>query len=402
MKISTVLSLVGALVVLQNVSAAVPQHFSDRAKELLADSIELSATAHQVNVVYFVGNDMKPVADYRRRISELLLYLQQFYGKEMARNGYGSRAFGLPMKENGEVDILLLRAQGPHTDYPYSGGGATKCLQELEEYFASHPEARHSHHSFIIMPTWHDEQNNDKNPGGVPFFGYGTNCFALDYADFDIKHLGHDTPEGKLLTKWYGGFAHELGHGLNLPHNNGTRSLNNSLGTALMNNGNYTFGMSPTYMTPSSCSILDCSETFAPVDSSIEFYSNHTAPAVQDVSLVYDGDNLKLSLRSPQETLVNAYVQDPPYQVNRDYDAVAFRVEAVGEHDAEGMVPMAVSMPLSELNGLQNVRNGEQCVDILVGGSDGSRFRTRIIFNWDNVKPGDNIPVGELSFSEGY
>ena len=40
----------------------------------------------------------------------------------------------------------------------------------------------------------------------------GRNCFALDYPAFDIKHLGQKTREGRLLTKWYGGMAHELGH----------------------------------------------------------------------------------------------------------------------------------------------------------------------------------------------
>lgn len=398
MKTPLLFALLGASAL---AAAAVPEHFSPRAKELLADSVTVEATAHQVNVVYFVGNDMEPTADYQRRLSELLLYLQQFYAKEMARNGYGNRAFGLPMKENGEVDITLIRAKGPHTDYPYSGGGANKCLAELNEYFTAHPEKKLSSHSFIIMPTWQDGGNSDANPGGVPFFGYGTNCFALDYAGFDIIHLGQPTTEGKLLTKWYGGFAHELGHGLNLPHNNGTSSQNAALGTALMNCGNYTFGQSPTYLTPSSASILDRSETFAKAGNTAPYYQNHTAPEVKGLTIVYDGDNIKLELDCRAGVVVNAYVQDPPYVVNQDYDAVAFRVEASGEA-TDGMQHMAASMPLAELGGLHNVRKGEQCIDLLFGCEDGSRFRSRIIFNWEALKPGDSIPAGELHFGEGY
>ena len=101
----------------------------------------------------------------------------------------------------------------------------------MNAYLDAEPGRRTSQHSFIIMPTHYDEQYNDMNPGGVPFYGLGINCFALDYAHFDIKHLGQNTREGHLLTKWYGGFAHELGHGLNLPHNLGTVSDNNAHGT---------------------------------------------------------------------------------------------------------------------------------------------------------------------------
>ncbi len=61
-------------------------------------------------------------------------------------------------------------------------------------------------------------------PAEFPFTAWGRNCFALDYPAFDIKHLGQKTREGRLLTKWYGGMAHELGHGLNLPHNHQTAS----------------------------------------------------------------------------------------------------------------------------------------------------------------------------------
>lgn len=401
MNLRTFFSLIGVPAMLSCSFAAVPEHFSDRAKELLADSIELEAPAHKVNVIYFVGNDIQPVADYRRRLSELLLYLQQFYGKEMARNGYGNRAFGLPMLPNGEVDITLLRAAGPHTDYPYSGGGALKCMEELDAYFKEHPDRKHSEHSFIIMPTWQDDKNNDKNPGGVPFFGYGKNCFALDYTDFDIRHLGHATPEGKLLTKWYGGFAHELGHGLNLPHNNGTASQNAALGTALMNCGNYTFGTSPTYLTPSTCSILDRSETFATADNKTEFYQNHTAPVIRDLCIEYDGNHLKVELQCTADVVINAYVQDPPYAVNQDYDAVAFRVEPQGEPQ-DGMQHMVVSIPLSELTSLQNTGKAEQGLDLLFGFKDGSRFRTRITLPWEGVKPGDRFPVGEIEFHEGY
>ena len=115
---------------------------------------------------------------------------------------------------------------------------------------------------------------------------------------------------------------------------------------------------------------------------------------------MYDGENLNLTLRCEEDFCVNAYIQDPEYTVNRDYDAIAFLMAR--ESDGKGMQTCRVRMPLSELQRLKNVRNGEQAIDLLFGKPDGSRFLTRIIFNWDSLNPGDSIPVAELKFRQGY
>ncbi len=400
MKAPILCSAVSILALAPALFAACPEHFSDAAKAWLADSVTLEKPAYKLNVVYFTGNDNEPIADYPRRISELLLYLQQFYAKEMDRNGYGKRAFGLSMLPNGEVDIILIRGKKGHREYSY-GTGHNACLEEVNAYFAANPGKKLSHHTFVIMPTHYDETNGDKNPGGVPFYGLGRNCFALDYPDFDIKHLGKDTPEGRLLTKWYGGFAHELGHGLNLPHNDGPTGMNEELGTPLMGSGNYTFGLKPTYLTPSSCSILDRSETFAVEGKAPVFYpENAQEPNVEKLSIIYDGDNLQISLLCDEKFTVNAYIQDPEYAVNRDYDAVTFRTQA--EKAAAGKCRYSVTIPLSELKRLKNVRNGEQGIDLYFVSPEGSRFRTRIIFSWEGLQPGDSIPTGQLQFQRGY
>lgn len=400
MKAPILYSAVTLLALAPELFAACPEHFSDAAKARLADSVELEKPAYKLNVVYFTGNDNEPIADYQRRISELLLYLQQFYAKEMDRNGYGKRAFGLNMLPNGEVDIILLRGKKGHREYGY-GTGHNACLEEINAYFAAHPDKKLSHHTFVIMPTHYDETNGDKNPGGVPFYGLGYNCFALDYPDFDIRHLGKDTPEGRLLTKWYGGFAHELGHGLNLPHNDGPTSMNEELGTPLMGSGNYTFGLKPTYLTPSSCSILDRSETFAVAGKAPRFYPENAAePHVDKLNIVYDGNHLQLSFLCEEKFTVNAYIQDPEYAVNRDYDAIPFRTHA--EKTDTDRCRHSVTIPLCELKRLKNVRNGEQGIDLYFISPEGSRFRTRIIFSWDGLKPGDSIPTGQLQFREGY
>lgn len=379
------LAALGLVMATPGTGADLPESFSHAARELLASAQPLAPSAHQVNVVYFLGKDAEPVADYERRLSELLLHLQQFYGREMDRNGYGKRSFGLVMKENGMVDILLIRGRHPAAEYSYEGNGAGKCLEEISDYFQQHPEMKRSHHTFVVMPTLHNQLYNDKNPGGVPFFGYGTNCFALDYPAFDIRHLGKDTEEGWLLTKWYGGFAHELGHGLNLPHNNGTASLNAANGMAMMNAGNSTFGRLPTYLTPASAAILDRSETFAVQGDPTEFYATTSpVPQVRDVHMEYDGEALHITFRCLGDCVhVNAYLQDPPYAVNQDYDAVAFTGTVVDEKPGE--LWLRFTLPRKEAPAL---RSDTQQLEFLFVEENGNRCRWNMEIKWNGLEPG--------------
>ncbi len=379
---------------------ALPDSFSAEARQHLADAVELEENEHALNVVYFLGSDREPVADYERRISELLLYTQQFYGKEMARNGFGARSFGLIRKPDGMVDILLVRAKQPASEYSYDKIGGD-CMKEIDEFFAANPDKKHSNHTFVIMPTFYDEQYHDESPGGVPFFGYGKYCFALDYAHFDIKYLGQESLRGRLLTKWFGGFAHELGHGLNLPHNDGTASQNAALGTALMNSGNYTFGKSPTYLTKATSALLDRSETFARKGDATVFYGEpQNVPGVSEASMVNRGGAFHLRFRlSGQCDHVNAYVQDPPYVVNEDYDAVAFTA-TMGEVQADGTREVTLVIPHAEL---ARLRKDEKQISVYFLQHDGNRFRWNTEFKLSETAEGAAIPMNaEQPFKSGY
>ncbi len=380
---------------------SLPECFSADARARLADAVELEANENALNVVYFIGADREPVADYERRISELLLYLQQYYGKEMARNGFGHRAFGLIRKPDGMVDILLVRGKEPGEVYGYSNGGANKSLAEIDAFFKANPDKKHGVHTFVIMPTLYNDEYHDEAPGGVPFYGYGKCCFALDYAHFDIKYLGQDSLRGRLMTKWYGGFAHELGHGLNLPHNTGTVSQNAAMGTALMGAGNFTFGLKPTYITKASAAILDRSQTFARKGDKTEFYAEpKDAPRVSDASFVYRNGALHLRFRlSGQCDHVNVYMQDPPYVVNRDYDAVAFTAE-MGAPGPDGSREVSLTMPRPELEGL---KMDEKQLGVYFLQHDGNRFRWNTEFKWSEVAEGASIPLNpEQPFKAGY
>ncbi len=397
---STLITMMCSIAVGLTATGAVPEHFQPRAKELLADSIELEKNAHNLNVIYFTGNDAEPTPESDRRLSELLLHLQQYYGKEMARNGFGNRSFGLARTKNGNVDIYYIKGKNAHKSYAY-GTGHGACIQEVEDWFKANPGKKMSTHTFIIMPTWQDEGYSDKNPGGVPFYGYGRYCFALDYADFDIKHLGQKTQEGKLLTKWYGGFAHELGHGMNLPHNNGTISINRALGTALMGAGNYTFGMSPTYLTEASCALLSNTEIFVSEGNKHQFYSIAKEPTVYNATFVQKGGTLELQLEvSAEVACINAYIQDPPYAVNQDYEAVAFTC-TMGTNK-EGKRVAGVIIPLNELGNLKNRNAGEMGLDVLMQTYEGTRFRWHIPFDLSKQPAGTPIDTGKPVFRRGY
>ena len=374
-----------AAMLLPAAAVEIPAHFSDAAKAKLADSIALEPTEHKLNVVYFVGQGYEPVADYERRISELLVYLQQFYGKEMQRNGQGARSFGLNMLPNGNVDIQLVRGKLPHTEYKYSGGHG-KVRAEVDEYYKAHPEKNFSQHLFILTPTFMDDEYSDANPGGVPFYGVGKSCYALDYADFDLRHLGEDTPKGHLLTKWFGGFAHELGHGLNLPHNNGTVEETKALGTPLMGAGNYTFGLKPTYLTKATCQILDRSETFAPAGDKTAFYTTDDPVKVEEPKLVLGADGaLVYSFRAtPNFKHVNAYIQDAPFAVNEDYDKVSF-TNVEQEPATPGVYSVRIPMAsIANLSGAKDSK-GEGGIDLVFVQQDGTRYSHRVTFKWADI-----------------
>lgn len=348
--------------------------------DVLKDRIALKKTAQQLNVVYFLGSDTEPVPDYERRLSELLLYLQQFYGREMQRHGYGARSFGLDIKSPGRVNIIEYKAKNPAAHYPYENGGGWKAAQELEEFFKANPDRKKSQHTLVIMPTWNDEKNGPDNPGGVPFYGMGRNCFALDYPAFDIKHLGQKTREGQLLTKWYGGLAHELGHGLNLPHNHQTASDGKKYGTALMGAGNYTFGTSPTFLTPASCALLDACEVFS-VTPAQKFYEGRPEVEIKDTAISFKGDQILISgsYKSPQTVkALNVYVQDPPYAVNQDYDAVSFS-QCLGKKSGK----FSMKIDKKELDGLTN---NEFRISLMFILANGLHMQKHFTFHWDALQ----------------
>ena len=343
---------------------------------LLISATTLQAKSpYSLNVIYFLPKGDAPVEGFENRLNDLLLYTQEFYRKEMKRNGFGNKTFGLSKTPQGKVKIVVVRGKEDIPFYSYDNGGGWKAEKEIEAYFKEHPGEKGSGHALVIMPS---TSGDDMNPGGVPFYGIGKYCFALDYKYFDIKYLGQDTPEGHLLTKWFGGMAHELGHGLNLPHNMQQVTEEKMYGTALMGAGNHTFGLKPTYLTKASCAILNNCEVFAEhekkyYDPKVEFDLNDLDISFTKDQIVVKGDFKSLVPVNG----VNVYIDHAPYgQVNNDYDAESWTVKSNKGN-------FMIAIPRSELHD-QKIDGFQVRVKFLF--ENGNSQNTTADFVWSDLK----------------
>ncbi|MFV0506358.1 MAG: discoidin domain-containing protein [Bacteroidales bacterium] len=284
---------------------------------------------YKLNVVYFVPNDMTPVESYKLRIERILFDAQDFFANNLEREGFGRASFGLDLDNDEKLNIITIKGKQGKSAYPYSGGGAI-VVKELSEYFDKYPQEKKSEHSLVIIPS---TSGNPLEPGGVPFYGYGRYCFALDYEHLDSKYLGQDSNLGNLATKWIGGLIHELGHGLNAPHNREWKSLQSTLGTALMGAGNGTYGKKPTFITAAHASVFANSQTFS-TDVRSDWYAKKS---VEITKLTGRVDNNKILIAGNfisdgRVVAINAWHDPHPAgAANQDYDAPSFTSAPVGQ-----------------------------------------------------------------------
>lgn len=118
-----------------------------------------------------------------------------------------------------------------------------------------------------------------------------------------------------------------------------------------MGAGNYTFGTSPTFLTPASCALLDACEVFS-VTPGQQYYQGKPEVEAKGISISFKGDQILISgnYKSPQTVkALNVYVQDPPYAVNQDYDAVSFS-ERLGKKSGK----FSMKIDRKELDGLKD------------------------------------------------
>lgn len=359
------------------------------AEQILTDPIALphdtayvSNQPRNLNLIYFVPNDLDTLPAYEKRLSELMLWAQTFFKNEMNRNGYGYKTFGLFTDSViSRVKIITIRGASPKSSYPYTGG-AGAVQTEINAWFTAHPTEKTSEHTLVIIPRY--SFKTDGTPSGGPFYGLGKWCFALDYEGLDIKHLGKTDTEGNRFSVWYGGLVHELGHGLNLPHNCQKVSENATLGMALMWAGNGTLGKSPTFLTATDCAILNVNQIFnndtktyyAGVSSSINRI--HADYSAAKSAIVVSG---RFTSNTPVKSVV--YYNDPNVNnegtgTNKDYNATTWESKAIGTDS------FYVEMPVSEFK-YRDASPYEMKVKLVA--ENGTVKETIYAYKWVNQLP---------------
>lgn len=304
-----------------------------------------SNQSRNLNIVYFAPADLSPYTDYERRISEIMLAGQKYFADQMNLNGYGSKTFGLLKDETGtRVKIVTIRGKLSRDNYKKETYNV--IVKEINDYFSANPSEKTSDHTLIILPALYLNSNSSLPLDGFnPFFGIGKSCFALDYPNFDYKYFGTDTYE---FTKWYGGLFHELGHGLNLPHNRAKQSEISTKGTALMGAGNYTLGKSPTFLTAADCAVLSVNQIF---NSDTKTYYGAVEAGISSIEANYNTAtaSIQLSGKFNSNLPVNQvlYFNDPETASdinvggNNDYNAITWTSKPIGNNEFKIEFPLS-------------------------------------------------------------
>lgn len=352
---------------------------------LLGDYI--SDYPNNLNVVYFVPSDSEPLADYHRRISGIMLHMQDWYKKEMEFNGFGKKTFGLEVNEKDAnyVRITVVNGEKGKLSYPYEGGGS-KAGAEIDAYFAAHPDEKASDHTIVFMPSIEGEHGWDA--GGVPFYGMGRSCYVLDYKYFDISTWMDGTDEGK--SNWIGGTIHELGHGLNLPHN---QHLATDGWVSMMSWGNHDYNYTPNniHLTKASAAILNNCQVFTK-DASKVFYDVYPSHTIKSFRIYADETNLYLRCKFTADNPVNAVIafNDPKTSADdSNYNAISWCTTNVINGDS-----IALVMPLDGIN--SEYKNNPFDLNIRFCHENGDFSYDSFKYSFKNGKPDIDIDIKEI------
>ncbi len=246
----------------------VPKTENKKVTEKVTLGAYQSDLPYNLNVVYFIPSDVSARPEYERRVSEFVLAAQEYFRQNIYNWGYGNQTFGLLKDpQTNRIKINVVYGQKPMSSYPYSAGD--QILSEVNAWFAAHPADKTSDHTLIFTAT--PSINTE-----IPYYGLGRNCFVGDNEYNDYQYVNQNSPQGNQAKAYMGGFLHELGHGLGLPHDALPKSLQNvpGYGTSLMSWGNQTYGYSSTILTRAAASILNNSQVFSPVLKPAGYFYN--------------------------------------------------------------------------------------------------------------------------------
>ncbi len=230
-----------------------------------------------LRVVYFTPNDREPIPGYVERLDKVLEHIREFYRDGMAAAGYGERTFDLDRKDDGTLRVFVVR--GEHGTEKYGRDSGWQVQQECRKALMKEGVNLGQETAVILnnLLLWEGDKNVEHGPyagGGNHLSGF---AWAYDDAMLDPDQLSSKEPGGyfhrpcsigKFNSHYIGGIAHELGHGLGLPHVCQKRA-DRQRGTALMGAGNHTWGREQrgedtgTFLTTASAMQLSRNRLFA-------------------------------------------------------------------------------------------------------------------------------------------
>lgn len=302
---------------------------------------------YALNVVIFKPTDGTIEEDMVDNVSNVMLYVQKWYEKQMELNGYGKKTFGLVTNQLGKAKVTIVDGLEPSNYYADNSRNVNK---EVNQYFDDNPDEKMSNHTFVL----------GKKDSGVPFYGLGKNAFATTN-DFVLTSTGEFIGDLELMIcDKLGGIMHELGHGLNLPHC--AHKASDLPKIALMSFGNHTYQKdresSLVFLTASDCAILNVSETFNKKD---KLYYDDAEIKLESFSVQKDNVKQATIVQGFLTSNVKAnhfYVGHNGYPLEGGYDNITFTTP-LSATTKENEFSFSLEMPYTD------IFNDYQAKDIL-------------------------------------
>ena len=336
---------------------------------------------YNLNVIYFVPNDVTPNAGYEERLSKIMIEGQNFFAKWMNHWGFGNKTFGL-MKNTSNTRIKIHTIKGPESAAAYADDAPIKAL--VDDYFIKNPQEKSSDHYLILTATNKKLDQGEEFGHAVPFYGTGRYCYAVEYPGMSQDNLGKSGSVGEKATIYIGGLLHEMGHGINLPHNGPSVSKKNdpNFGMTLMGSGNYTYGKSPTYLSFFDAATLNNCQVFSKEVKS--FYTGATNKITKINAKYENGEiiiNGSYTVSNPVKHITFRNILDTD---GAGYTSITF-TQAASEDGT-----FSVKMPISEFVAKKNPTTGGDLgygLEIFFHHENGNSSTMTYSYNFVNEVP---------------